>query len=57
MSEANRKSELWKRYKCGADRMKRKRERERERSRRGVFTDRWMDNVLMTQDPPGDTAV
>lgn len=32
-------------------------EKEVSRSRRGVFTDRWMDNVLMTQDSPGDIAV
>lgn len=25
--------------------------------RRELFTDRWMDNVLMSQDPPGATAV
>lgn len=31
--------------------------KERGEEKRGVSTDRWIDNVLMTQDPPGDIAV
>lgn len=31
--------------------------KERSKEKRGVSTDRWIDNVLMTQDPPGDIAV